>query len=260
MGAHSPPVKQAIALPKKVDVLIIGAGHTGLHAAIQTARGARHILVIDAEHAGWGGSSRNVGQVSTGIKPRFFELAKKHVKDKALAIYTEGKNALEFTGDFIRQEGLDCSYEVVGRFHAAHNAAQYEKLARSLELRVSGLENNAYMLPKAEQHTELGTDTYFGGAIFPHDASIDPAAYHSALLATALASGASIISFCGAENINKNQQGFSVKTSKGIVQAKKVIIATNGYTGALTPKLQRRVIPIGSYVIATQAIDTGLMQ
>ena len=256
----APPMEQDAELPKQVDVLIIGAGYTGLHAAIQTARGARSTLVIDAEHAGWGGSSRNGGQVSTGIKPSFTELAKKHGKDMALAIHSEGNNALQFTGDFISQEGLDCSYEVVGRFHAAHNPVQYEKLARALAQQIPELKNDAYMLPRAAQESELGTETYFGGAIFPNDASLDPAAYHSGLLDKALAAGASVMSFCAAENINKHKQGFSIKTSKGIVQAKQVIIATNGYTGALTPKLQRRVIPIGSYVIATEAIDASLMQ
>jgi glycine/D-amino acid oxidase-like deaminating enzyme len=251
--------QEEVELPKKVDVLIIGAGYTGLHAAIQTARGSRNTLVIDAEHAGWGGSTRNGGQVSTSVKPSFFELEKKHGKDMAFAIHSEGKQALQFTGDFIREEGLDCSYNVVGRFHAAHNVAQYEKLARAVEQQVSGLENHAYMIPRTDQRSELGTDVYFGGAIFPKHASVDPAAYHKGLLNTALSAGAVIISYCAAENINRDKNGFSVKTSKGIVLADKVIIATNGYTGSLTPQLQRRVIPIGSYVIATEPVDKELM-
>ncbi len=255
----APPTEQDTELPKKVDVLIIGAGYTGLHAAIQTARGSRNTLVIDAEQAGWGCSTRNGGQVSTSIKPSFSELEKKYGKDMALAIHTEGKNSLQFTGDFIREEGLDCSYDVVGRFHAAHNVAQYEKLARAVEQQVSGLENHAYMIPRTDQRSELGTDVYFGGAIFPKHASVDPAAYHKGLLNTALSAGAVIISYCAAENINRDKNGFSVKTSKGIVLADKVIIATNGYTGSLTPQLQRRVIPIGSYVIATEPVDKELM-
>ena len=255
----APPTPQDIELPNEVDVLIIGAGYTGLHAAIQTARGSRNTLVIDAEQAGWGCSTRNGGQVSTSIKPSFSELEKKYGKEMALAIHTEGKNSLQFTGDFIREEGLDCSYDVVGRLHAAHNSAQYEKLAKAVGNQVSGLENGAYMIPRSSQHSELGTNAYFGGAIFPKHASVDPAAYHKGLLGKALEAGAIIISNCAAENINRNKNGFSVKTSKGIVQADKVIIATNGYTGSLTPRLQRRVIPIGSYVIATEPVGKDLM-
>lgn len=255
----APPAQEEIKLPEKVDILIIGAGYTGLHAAIQTARGSRNTLVIDAEHAGWGGSTRNGGQVSTSIKPSFSDLEKKLGKDMAFAIHTEGENSLQFTGDFIKTEGLDCSYDVAGRFHAAHNSAQYEKLANAVEQQVPGLENHAYMVPRAEQRSELGTDTYFGGAIFPKHASVDPAAYHKGLLNKAVEAGATIISYCAAENINREKKGFSVKTSKGIVKADKVIIATNGYTGSLTPRLQRRVVPIGSYVIATESLEKGLM-
>jgi glycine/D-amino acid oxidase-like deaminating enzyme len=255
----APPTEQAIELPKKVDVLIIGAGYTGLHAAIQTARGSRNTLVIDAEHAGWGCSTRNGGQVSTSIKPSYSELEKTHGKDMAFAIHRAGKKSLQFTGDFIAEENLDCSYAEVGCFHAAHNTAQYEKLARAVEDQISGLEDGAYMVPRSEQRSELGTDIYFGGAIFPRHASVDPAAYHKGILGKAIEAGAAIISYCAAENINRDKNGFSVKTSKGIVQADKVIIATNGYTGSLTPQLQRRVIPIGSYVVATEPLAKDLM-
>ena len=255
----APPTEQDTELPKKVDVLIIGAGYTGLHAAIQTARGSRNTLVIDAKHAGWGCSTRNGGQVSTSIKPSFSELEKTYGKDMALAIYKEGDKSLQFTGDFIKQENIDCSYAEVGCFHAAHNTAQYEKLARAIEHQAFELQDDAYMIPRSEQRSELGTDTYFGGAIFPKHASIDPAAYHKGLLGKAHEVGATIISYCAAENINRDKNGFTVKTSKGIVQANKVIIATNGYTGSLTPRLQRRVIPIGSYVIATEPVEKDLM-
>lgn len=88
----APPTEQDIALPKKVDVLIIGAGYTGLHAAIQTARGSRNTLVIDAEHAGWGCSTRNGGQVSTSVKPSFPNLKKNTVKIGPLPFIWKVKN------------------------------------------------------------------------------------------------------------------------------------------------------------------------
>ncbi len=246
-------------LPEKVDILIIGSGFTGLHAAIQTARGGRETLVIDAEHAGWGASTRNGGQVSTSVKPTFTQLEKKHGKEMAFALHTEGRNSLQFTEDFIKAENIDCDFNVVGRFHAAHNSSQYEKLAKSVETKIPGLEDEAFVISRSEQRTELGTDTYFGGVVYPKHGSVDPAAYHRGLLNTALAAGATVISFCKAENINREKSGFEVKTTKGVVKADKVIIATNGYTGSLTPKLQRRVIPIGSYVIATEPLEKNLM-
>src|SRR5512147_1651245 len=109
------------ALPGEVDVLVIGAGYTGLMAARETAKGGRSTLVIDAESAGWGCSSRNGGQVSTSIKPSFTSLSGKHNRGLAFAIRKEGLNALEYIDTLIRAEKLDCDWRRVGRYHAAHN-------------------------------------------------------------------------------------------------------------------------------------------
>ncbi|MDG2077804.1 MAG: FAD-dependent oxidoreductase, partial [Arenicellales bacterium] len=77
-------------LPRRVDVLVIGSGYTGLCAALQTMRGGRSTVVIDAEDIGWGCSSRNGGQVSTGIKPDFVALSKRYGETKARAVLGEG--------------------------------------------------------------------------------------------------------------------------------------------------------------------------
>ena len=92
------PILEDIEIPSKVDVAIIGSGYTGLHASIQTARSGRETLVFEAEQAGWGGSSRNGGQVSTSIKPNFTELSRRLGQENAQAILQEGENALEWLG------------------------------------------------------------------------------------------------------------------------------------------------------------------
>jgi glycine/D-amino acid oxidase-like deaminating enzyme len=115
------------------------------------------------------------------------------------------------------------------------------------------------MIARDRQHAELGTGAYFGGAVFPRHASLDPGKYHSGLLAVARSAGAAIVSHCQALRINRTATGFEVETARGAVRAGKVIVATNGYTGALTPWHRRRVVPIGSYVIATEEIAPDLM-
>ena len=90
-------------VPEKIDVAIIGSGYTGLHAAIQTVRNGRETLVLEAEQAGWGGSSRNGGQVSTSIKPSFTELSQRFGNEHARAILQEGTNALEWIGQFVQE-------------------------------------------------------------------------------------------------------------------------------------------------------------
>ena len=247
------------ALPPRVDVLVIGSGYTGLHAALQTARAGRSTLVVDADDCGFGCSTRNGGQISTSIKPGYAELSRRHGPEVAFAILQEGRRSLAWTGQFIADEKIDCDFAVTGRFHAAHNRQQYEKLERSLAAPVKGLEVAAHLVPRAEQHREIGTDAYHGGVVYEKFAGLDPGRYHQGLLERARASGANIVAHCRVDGLDREGARFRVTTAKGVVDAGSVVVATNGYTSALTPWLRRRVIPIGSYIIATEPVAPDLM-
>ena len=253
------PILPDRALPKTVDVAVIGAGYTGLHAALQTARGGRTTIVFDAEDAGWGCSTRNGGQISTSIKPSFEQLARRHGSQRAFEILKEGQRSLDWIADFVRSEAIDCDFGQVGRFHAAHNAAQYKALGARIASQPKGLEVDAFMLTRAQQRSELGSDAYWGGVVYTRHCSVNPARYHQGLLERVLSAGAQLAPNCAVTGIEKQGALFRISTPRGSVVARDVVIATNGYTGGLTPWLQRRVIPIGSYMIATEALPEGMM-
>jgi glycine/D-amino acid oxidase-like deaminating enzyme len=246
-------------LPAKADVVVIGAGYTGLSAALQTARGGRHTVVIDAENAGAGCSTKNGGQISASIKPSYEELSSKYGKQKAFNIVKEGHNALAWIGDFVERENIDCNFKNCGKFSAAHNPKQYEKLGHKVDNQMKGLETDAYLVPRTEQSSELGSDLYYGGAVFPKSASVDPAKLHSGMLDCVLEAEATVVSYCPATDVSRDGDGFRVSTAKGSIWAKDVIVASNGYTGAATPWMRRRIVPIGSYVIATEPLAPGQM-
>ncbi|MGI9498887.1 MAG: FAD-dependent oxidoreductase, partial [Geminicoccaceae bacterium] len=105
-------------LPKRTDVLIIGSGYTGLNAALQTVRGSRDTLVLDAEDAGFGCSTRNGGQISTSVKPDYAELMRRHGAKTARAILEDGRDALAWIGEFVTAENIECHFKAPGRFHA----------------------------------------------------------------------------------------------------------------------------------------------
>ena len=117
----------------------------------------------------------------------------------------------------------------------------------------------AHAIARKDQRTELGSDRYFGGVIFSRHASLHPAKYHRGLVETALAAGATIKGHCRVLDIQRTKNGFEIVTEMGKVATKSVIVATNGYTSNLTPWLQRRVIPIGSNIIATEPLPEGLV-
>lgn len=241
--------------PKLADVVVVGSGYTGLNAALETARGGRTTVVLEAGDPGAGCSTRNGGQISTSIKPSLAALAERHGETRARAIRAEGRVALAWIEEFVRAEGIDCGFRRAGRFHGAHTPAHYERMVRAAERnrRDEGIE--AHAVPRAEQGRELGSAFYAGGVVYPDFAALHPAQYHRGLLLSALASGVQVVPHCRALSVERRSQGFEVVTERGTIRAGDVVIATNGYTTGLTPWLRRRVIPIGSYVIATEPLE-----
>jgi glycine/D-amino acid oxidase-like deaminating enzyme len=246
-------------LPASTDVVIIGSGYTGLCAAIETARAGRSTLVIDAGDAGWGGSSRNGGLASSLMKPEFERLSSRHGERAALNILSEGLASLQWTKDLVSSENLNCDFKVAGKYQAAHNPASFKKIVDKFENPPKGLAEPGYVLPRSEQHKIIGTEAYHGGVVFENQASLDPARYHQGLLDLALAAEVAIVPHCHASKFEKDGDRFLVSTSKGTIKARDVLVATNGYTDGISPWLRRRILPIGSYMIATEALPNALM-
>jgi len=245
--------------PAQADVVVIGAGYTGLQAAIQSARAGLDTVVLDAENAGFGCSSRNGGQISTSVKLSYGELALRFGADLGGRILGEGLASREYIRDFVKAEGIDCDFATVGRFHGMHKPALYEKTAREIAQPNPIFASGAYMVPRGEQHGEIGTDAYYGGVVHPHHASIDPGKYHRGLLQVARKAGAQVISHSPVLRLARRGDGFEVTSARGVIRAGQVILATNGYSGPLSPWHRRRVIPIGSYMMASAPIDRALM-
>lgn len=246
-------------LPTEADVVVIGAGYTGLNAALQTSRAGQATLVIDAGDPGSGCSMRNGGQISTSIKPSFAALAHRHGAGIARDIFREGQASLDYMHDLMRDETIDCGLRKVGRFHGIHKKHLVDTAFRDAETVHPVLQIDATPVHRADMPGELGTDKYFGGIVYPHHASLDVSRYLPGLLKRVLESGALVKRQCAALSIERTGTGFRIISAAGAITAGKVILATNGYSGGLSPPHQRRIIPIGSYVIATEEIPQDTM-
>ena len=235
----APPQTRKGALPSKVDALIVGSGFTGLSAALTLARGGKRVLVCDAHEIGYGASSRNGGHISAKMRRSLVSIAAEHGAEKAEAAWNVAKSSRAY----------------IERFYGAHRPRDYDGLAqtaRTLKLRI-GLELEP--VPKAEQHRYVQTDAYHGGLVDRGTAAFHPAKYVAGLSRRAEEAGATLRSHTRVTAFRHHAGGFRVTTQGGAVDAQNVIMATNGYTGPEFPWFARRIIPIGSYLIATEPLD-----
>src|SRR5918995_6648632 len=246
-------------LAKKLDVAIVGAGYAGLSAGLALAREGRSVAAFDAMNPGEGASSRNGGITSGNIRPDFATMARRFGEEKAIAIEAEGKIAREFLYDFIKTEGIDCDFRLVGLFKGAIGYEQYEKMARGAERLAKKLGIASYAVPHAEQRNYIGTDFYRGGTVRMDIGGLHPAKFHAELLRVALASGLTVHSRTPVISIERDGSDFRLATSAGTVRARQVLVCTNGYTDGAIPFLRRRLVPVRSRIIATEELAPEMM-
>jgi glycine/D-amino acid oxidase-like deaminating enzyme len=241
-------------VPATCDVAVIGSGYTGLSAAYRLASGGLTVVVIDAADLGFGASTRNGGMVSGTLKLSHKELCAAYDRDTANALFQEAQDSVLFLEQSIAEKGIDCDYQRMGMYFAAYAPKHYEALAREAEeLAALGVETQ--MVPQAEQRSELASDIYYGGRTTVMAGGLHPAKYHAGLVAACRAAGVVFRSRCRVRQTVRQGQGYVLSTDRGSLRADQVIVATNAYTDPGMPWFRRRVIPIGSYIIATEQMD-----
>lgn len=241
-------------LPASVDVVIIGAGYAGLSAGLTLARAGRSVLALDMEAPGFGGSSRSGGMVGHGHRLSYSALSEAHGKAKARALIQEGIDSLAFVTDLIERESIDARFRRVGRFRGAATPADYEAQAREADLLKREVGLPVEVVPRAEQRREISSDLYHGGVVFPTHGGLHPALFHQGLLKVARAAGVQVAGHTPATCLRRDGDRFRVETSRGVVEARDVIVATNGYTPNALRPFAERVIAMPSFLIATERL------
>lgn len=242
--------------PSAADVVVIGAGYCGAVAAAGLAERGREVVVVDAGGAGAGASSRNGGMVIPELKHGPAALAR-HRGDVGRAMITDVLDAYAYTRDLIRRDDIACDWMETGGLLLAHHRAQVAGLADAAK-EWAELGEPARFLSRAELAAEIGSDVFAAGFLLGRTASIQPAKFHRALLGRAAAAGADIHHHTPATRVERRGSRFRVHTARGAIDAGDVLVAANAYVDGVSPPLRRRVLPIGSFIIATEPLPPDL--
>jgi glycine/D-amino acid oxidase-like deaminating enzyme len=252
------PSRRDRPLPDTADVVVVGGGYTGINAARELARRGAAVTLIEAEQLGFGGSTRNGGIVHPGYKWSPDELVKRYGEETGRALFRETMDGYELVKRLIAEEQIDCDFRECGYLDVAWAPSHARELEASVgTLAAFGVE--ASFVPRERLREEIGTDFYHGGLVFPPSGLLHPGRYFAGLVAAADRAGADLHEGVRARTIRRQADGrLVVETDRGAIIAKDVVVGTNGYTDGAVPALRRRIIPIGSYIIATEPLPDEL--
>lgn len=260
-GSRSAEASRSVrehSLPSLVDVLVVGAGYTGLSAARRLALSGASVLVVDGESVGWGASSRNGGQVLTGLRLDAAGLVSRYGEGLARELFGASERAIANLEALVADERIECGFERVGHVQAAWKPAHFRSFREEQAILARVFDHEVRLVERSRQRAEVGSDAYHGLLIDERSAALNPAQYVLGLAAAATRRGACIVSGAKVGQIARSRAGWNVQTSSGPVAAADVLVATNGYTGPAIPLVQRRLVPVGSYIIATERLPEAL--
>ncbi len=258
--AYRPAAGTLVDVPKETRVAIVGGGYAGLAAALELSKQGIDAVIFERGALGAGASTRNGGSVSGGVNvgKSFSGRATSVDPERAHRLLSDAADAFALIERLIAEEAIECAWQKRGRFVGAwtpaHFAAQEQRLARLNDAAQSG----AYMVPRERQREEIASDYYYGGMVVERSASLHPSLYYKGLLDACRRRGIAICAEAAVEAITRNGADWRLDTSRGTVIAGEVVVATNGYTGKLTPALRRRIVPIASHIIATEPLAPDL--
>ncbi len=253
-----PPVVARHPLPAEVDVVVVGAGYCGLSAARVLARHGRSVVVVDRDPLGRGASTRNGGMVIPELKAGPAALGARY-GPVGPRMYEEVNQAFDQLEALVADEDLDCDYRRSGQLYLAHNQAHVQALAAMADEQGGELGEPVRFVAGADLADEIGSTAFRAGVVLERTGAIHPAKYHAALARLALDAGADLHDRTAALAVEPRAQGgHQVVTDRGALVAGDMIVATNAYADGLVPWLARRVVPIGSFIIATEVLDPEL--
>ncbi len=250
----------AYELPAEVDVAIVGSGYTGLNAARVLARSGASVAVLERQTIGWGASSRNGGMATPGIKQNIKTIFKWYGRDYGHKFWQASLDAIDLIDEIVRTEAIDCNWARDGHVALAYKQAHFDAMAASVDWYRDELGHRKTLVSRDDLRSEIGTDVFFGGLADDYSGGLHPAKYVFGLARVAAQASVCLCEKTDVQQIRRTAVGFDVATSRGVLRAREVLIATNGYTDRLVPQLKPKIFPVGSYIVVTAPLAPDLQR
>lgn len=248
------------SLPGRAEVGVIGAGYTGLNAAIRLARAGADVVVLESGQIGEGASSRNGGMVNHGLKAPIEQVFRRYGTRLGRELWDASVRAVELVDERVKETGVEADFGYPGSVELGFTDRDRQRFLRHARFMQRNFGRQLDVLGSQRITEVVGSQAFAAALVDPDGASIDPARYLHGLVKLAAAAGARIVEGARVERIQAVDGGQQLITSQGSLQVDQVLMATNGYTTNLVPQLLRRVVPIGSYIVTTPPLEPDLVE
>lgn len=236
------------------DVAVIGAGFTGLGAARRLAMEGRSTVVLEARTVGFGASGRNGGHLNNGIAHSYLAARAEFGAEKARALYRAFDAGVDFIEQLVAEEGIDCAFRRAGKLKLASKPQHMAGIRANYEAIHAEVDPDTALLTREDLRGEVGSDAFHGAMLQKKSAMMHMGRFVAGLADAAVRHGAVIHENAPVTARQAQGKGWRLDTPNGTVTADQVLLATGAYTTEAFPWFRRRIVPVGSFLLATRPL------
>ncbi|MBO0662548.1 FAD-binding oxidoreductase [Jiella sp. MQZ9-1] len=247
-GAASEPVEGDF------DVAVVGGGFTGLSAARTLAKEGARVVLLEARHVGYGASGRNGGHLNNGLAHSYLAAKAQLGETRAKALYRLLDDSVDTIERLVREEDIACDFRRAGKLKLASKPKHFEAIARNFEAVNREIDPQTALLTAADLPSEVGSRAFHGAMLSQKSAMVHMGRFVTGMAEAASRHGAIIFENAPVQQRDRIGAGWQLKTPRGSLSAKTVFLATDAYTEGPFAHFRRRIIPVGSFVVATRPL------
>jgi len=241
------------------DVVVVGAGFTGLCAALALAKKGAKVVVLEADRVAGAASGRNGGMCNNGFAQDYGGMVERFGMERANLFYKAFDAGVDKVEAIVAEEGIDCHFARVGKLKLAAKPEHFDKIIRSQELLARNVDPETRLVLPKDLPSEVGSDKFFGGMIYGKSANMHMGMYGQGLAEAVVRHGGTIFEHNPLMKMRRVAGGHELTTPHGTVKAAQVLLATG--TSAYGPLgwFRRRIVPVGAYLIATEPLPVEVL-